>query len=127
MSIPPDVRYLALLRQLVRGVAQLDAPPLSRRGVWRCSTALCEAVGNAVRHGQRRAEVAVELRLHRRALTMIVRDDGPRFTLAGTQPPDLRRTRGRGLFLIRHYCHTVRLTRARGKNVLTMVYDDART
>jgi serine/threonine-protein kinase RsbW len=77
-------------------------------------TALREAVANAVRHGNRQdpeRKVRLEYRIHDSTVTICVEDEGEGFDPADvpdpTDPANLLRPSGRGIFYMRQFMNRV--------------------
>jgi len=84
-------------------------------------TALREALANAVRHGNRqdpRRRIWVDLGIEGKKVTMRVEDEGSGFDPAQipdpTQPENLLRPSGRGIFYMRQFMNKVDFCRAPG-------------
>lgn len=95
------------------------------------ATALREAVANAVRHGNKQDPermVQVEYRIHDSTITICVEDEGEGFDPADvpdpTDPENLLRPSGRGIFYMRQFMNRVefRLT-PHGGTAVTMERD----
>ena len=95
------------------------------------ATALREAVANAVRHGNKQdpeREVRLEYRIHDSTVTICVEDEGEGFDPAEvpdpTDPANLLRPSGRGIFYMRQFMNRVEFGPSpRGGTAVTMEYD----
>lgn len=118
-------------------VAELAVLDLCRRAgsgddaeYW-LSTALREAMANAVRHGNRQdpaKSVRVECRIDGTEVTIRVEDEGDGFDTADipdpTDPDNLLRPSGRGIFYMRQFMDRVEFDRtASGGTAVVMVRD----
>jgi serine/threonine-protein kinase RsbW len=95
------------------------------------ATALREAVANAVRHGNKQDPermVQVEYRIHDSTITICVEDEGEGFDPAEvpdpTDPENLLRPSGRGIFYMRQFMNRVEFSRTpHGGTAVTMERD----
>lgn len=108
LDVPSDLGVVGEAVELV--ASHLPAGTLSpRRLTFNFRTALAEALGNAIRYGTGEDPakvVRVRVELGRDVVRIHVMDDGSGFDRAHlpdpTQPENLEREDGRGLFVIRH-------------------------
>jgi len=108
LDVPSDLRMVGDAVELV--ASHLPPGTLSPRRIsFNLRTALAEALGNAIRYGtgeDPRRKVRVRVELGRDFVRIHVVDDGngfdPSHTPDPTQPDNLEREFGRGLFVIRH-------------------------
>jgi serine/threonine-protein kinase RsbW len=108
LEIPSDVRYIEPLVALVQRECRLFELP-ARHCALNVPVALSEALSNAILRGNREDAcklVAVRARFDARGVELEVRDEGPGFDLDAsfrdpTDPRNVQREDGRGLFLMR--------------------------
>lgn len=139
MSPPRDLRANLLLASRFENieVAERTLVDLCERAgctedsqYW-LSTALREALANAVRHGNRQdpsRKVWVEYRIENSTVTIRVEDEGEGFDPDDipdpTDPSNLLRPSGRGIFYMRQFMNRVDFERApSGGTAVTMVRD----
>ena len=124
LEIPSDVRYIERVVELVtRQCAEFSFPP--RHCTLNVPVALSEALSNAILRGNREhpeKQVRVRAHLDQDALVVEVRDEGAGFdidrcTLDPTNPENLLREDGRGLFLMRRLMDRVELINGAGGGV----------
>jgi serine/threonine-protein kinase RsbW len=104
LTVPGDVRVLALVRRAVESVAQLAG--LSKKAAYESVLAVSEACANVIEHGydsQPGHSLSVACRPTEQGLEVRIRDQGKPFDLSAVPhlPPDALREGGRGVFLIR--------------------------
>lgn len=128
LEIPSDVRYIeAVVEMVTRQCAQLAYSP--RQMSLNVSVALTEALSNAILRGNRESSgkrVQVRCDVNHERLVLEVVDQGSGFELEeclvdATQPENLVREDGRGLFLMARLMDSVERFGSRGNVVrLTM-------
>ncbi len=105
LSIPSDMRYVGLVRRVVKAAA--DAAGLSGQAGYDAVLATHEACANIIEHGyegQPNQRLILTCRPTVAGLEVLLRDQAKKLDLdaIGGRPPDELRARGRGVWLIRH-------------------------
>jgi serine/threonine-protein kinase RsbW len=125
LTIPSDLRLLALARAFVEAVCQVGG--LDRRTTDHVVLAADEATNNVMRHAHRgRPETMLQIQCFVRADSIEIRlhDEGPPFDLSAVpnyNPAELR-VGGRGVFLMRRLMDELTvLPRGEHGNTLRMV------
>lgn len=100
LQVPHDPRAAGIARATVATVLRThDAAAL----IETAELLVSELVTNAFRYSE--GSVLVRMRWADRLLRVTVRDTNPRPPVAGDDPANDNRTRGRGLFLVRRLAH----------------------
>lgn len=131
VEVPSDSRLAGIVRSVLGAlVAHCEDVRLSPREVDEISLVLQEAVTNVVRHAHAHdasKPLRVEFRRHVDELVILVRDEGPPFTLTTAAPdPEKLREGGYGIHIMRSWMDEVSVARAGGDggpggNVLRLV------
>lgn len=103
--IQSNTRYLAFLRELI---SSLNLPCETE---WKCSSAMVEAVDNAIFHAHKQdvaKEIGIGIEVCCGRVKMEVKDSGEGFDIEKMQSPDLYDSGGRGLFIIKSLTNKMR-------------------
>lgn len=118
LRVPPDPKYIALVRLAVAGVASRAGMTVD--DVDDVKVAVCEAFTNAIDHayeGLEQSPVLIRMRPGSTDLRVEVVDEGVGFDPAGldfSSEPDLSKEGGLGLYLVHRYMDEVRIESAPG-------------
>lgn len=127
LEIPSDVRYIASIVNVLRRECELFAFP-ARHCSLNVPVALSEALSNAILRGNQEhadKQVRVRAEVDSSSLVVEVADEGSGFDLDAattdvTDPANLEREEGRGLFLMRALMDRVEQFEADGGNVVRL-------
>jgi anti-sigma regulatory factor (Ser/Thr protein kinase) len=125
LTIPSDLRLLALARAFVEAVCQVAG--LDDRTTHQVVLATDEATNNVMRHahqGNPDAPIQIQCFIHADGLEVRLHDEGPPFDLNSVPPlnPAELRVGGRGVFLMRRLMDELTsLPRGERGNTLRMV------
>jgi serine/threonine-protein kinase RsbW len=115
--LPSDIHLVETIVERVMGI--LGKQGCRERQCVAAELSLREALANAILHGNGSDhQKRVELSCYRHSdgsVTLVVRDEGPGFSLEGlpdpTAPENVYRDGGRGIYLIRHFMDEVEFDR----------------
>lgn len=122
LRYPSDPKYVHAVRRAFGEFVR--TAPLSREEFDDLKVALSEACANAIAHGSPRggeSQFGVRCSLTPDELVMEVMDEGPGFAPRAAMPlPERYSPSGRGIFLMQHFCDSVRVERRKNGTALIM-------
>lgn len=123
LDVPPLPEHVSAAgATLSRILAESSAPP-DRGGM--AELAAVELLSNIVRHGAPRTPIRLSLRCMRRAISIIIADDGPPFDMSAAScglPRDPLAKNGRGLWIVKQAADLFRYRCRRGKNIHALIF-----
>ena len=119
--VPNEPRFAGAVRQAVAGFAIANG--IGRDDLAHFLTALGEAVANAIEHAQSNEDIAIEVRIDRKAIVATVEDGGIGFATEGLEAklPDAEAERGRGLAIMRRCSDIFTITSEPGNGTAIVI------